>query len=55
MKTLKAKCLEAAKTHPELISEIEDIYQMAHEEIMDGGSETNEVELAISALEEILK
>jgi len=54
MNSFEIKCQEIAYAHPELVEKIGDIYEMAYNEIRNGGSEAHEVELAFSRLEELL-
>lgn len=43
------------KEHPELKSEIYDLYVLCRTEIEDGGSESHEIELFMSDVEELIK
>ena len=52
---LKQFCLEKIAEYPNLKSEITDYYFLAMDEIYDGGSEQNEVELAINDIEALIK
>ena len=50
---LKIACFKKIKENPTLRSQVLDIYEMARDEIQDGGSVENEVELAFDSLEEL--
>ena len=54
IKELKTKTLEFIKKRPDLKEELLDFYQLALDEIEDGGSENHECELAISDMEELI-
>lgn len=52
---LKGFCREKIAEHPELKEQIVDLYYLAQDEIEEGGSESNEVELAISSIDELIE
>jgi hypothetical protein len=51
---LKQYCIEKATQYPKLAGEIEDLYQLALDEIDQGGSPMHECELAIGSIEEAI-
>jgi len=53
MNELKTYCREVLESNPELQDQVIDIYQMAVEEIEDGGSEDHEIALAIESIEQL--
>ena len=52
---LKKYCIEKIKKYPSIKSEIREIYHLAMCEIKEGESETNEVNLAINDIDELIK
>ena len=53
LEDLLYKCQDAITRDPSLRERIQDLYEMACEEVESGGSENNEVELALEQLEDI--
>jgi len=51
---LLEKCLEAIRNRPELEDDIMDIYQLCLDEIEEGSSPANEVQLALNSLSELI-
>ena len=43
-----------SKTYPQLDDEVRDLYFLAEMEVEDGESETNECELAIGSIKELI-
>lgn len=52
---LKRFCREKIAEHPDLVEQIFELYYLAQDEIEDGGSESHEVELAISSINELIE
>lgn len=48
-------CIEKSKEYPELKEEIMDFYQLASDEVESGESESHEVELAVSSIEQLIE
>ena len=51
---LKKYAEGVSKTYPQLDDEVRDLYFLAEMEVEDGESETNECELAISSIKELI-
>lgn len=51
---LRSFVKDKIQEHPDLANEINDIYELALDEISDGQSMTNECELAISDIKDII-
>ena len=54
LEIFKAKCIEVIKVYPHLRSEVGDLFQLAEDEIEDGGSEEHECELGMQALVDLM-
>jgi hypothetical protein len=52
---LTKHCAKLIEKHPDKKSEIVELWQLAHTEIEEGGSEFHECELAMSDIEELIK
>lgn len=48
-------CREKIADHPELETQIKDYYFLALNEIEDGGSESQEIELAMNDIEDLIR
>ena len=55
IKQLREYVRESIKTHPELKSEILDLYQLCLDEVEEGASESNEVYLCVSSIEQLIE
>jgi hypothetical protein len=55
IQTLKEKTIELIKQHPDKKDELVDFFQLALDEIEEGGSEMHECELAYSDMLEVIK
>lgn len=55
IKTFTLWVREKKKACPKLAEEIQEFYQLALDEIEEGGSTTHEIELATSDIEELIK
>ncbi len=54
METLLIYCKKVIQEHPELRVEITEIYNLAQNEIAEGNSISNKIELAYSEIKELL-
>jgi len=52
---LKVYAIAKIKEHPQLKEQISEFYYLALNEIEDGGSEANEVALAISSIDALIE
>jgi hypothetical protein len=55
IQTLKAEALKIIKEIPDLEGEVKDLFELAMTEIEEGGSESQECQLAINDMEELVK
>ena len=53
-KELYLKVLEYIKLYPSLKNEMLDLFHLANDEILEGGSEVHECELALSEIEDLI-
>ena len=53
-KELAIQALDIIKNHPNLASEINDLFQLAKDVIEEGGSEDHECELALESMHQLV-
>lgn len=54
VRSLREYVIEKIKLHPDLKNSIKDFFQLALDEIEEGGSVTNECSLAYNSIEELI-
>jgi len=52
---LKDYCMDAVKNVPEIFDEVYDLYMMACDDILDGKSEYQACEQAVSSIDELIE
>jgi hypothetical protein len=55
LRNLKLHVREMAKLHPEKRDDIYDFYQLACDEVEEGGSESHECSLAIESIRQLIE
>jgi len=55
LKDLKERCVEVVDDYPHLHEQIEELYEIARDEVAEGGSEDHECKLAKSDLDELIE